>query len=162
MEELLLYVGIDVSSDRLDVAVRPTSEVWQVPYNSPGITTLIERLGELTPQLVVVEATGGMELTLAGELAAAGLPVAVVNPRHVRDFARAGGKLAKTDAFDAHVLAHFAEAIRPAAASSPAQVILWSRHSTTPFVLVSYLEVFQYGATGGDRPYHPWLLETAG
>ena len=113
-EKSPLFVGIDVSKDRLDVAVRPTSETWQVSHDSRGINDLVERLGKLAPQLVVLEATGGMEMALAGELAASKLAIAVVNPRHVRDFARAAGKLAKTDALDAQVLAHFAEAMRPA------------------------------------------------
>ncbi len=113
MEEFPLFVGIDVSKDRLDVAVRPTGETWQVPYDADGISSLAECLKELAPHLVVLEATGGMELAVAGELAAAQLSIAVVNPRHVRDFARAGGKLAKTDALDAQVLAHFAEAMHP-------------------------------------------------
>ncbi len=113
MKEALLFVGIDVSKDRLDVAVRPTGEAWQASYNPRGIGELVHRLGELAPQLVVLEATGGMEMTLAGELAASQLAIAVVNPRQVRDFARAAGKLAKTDALDAHALAHFAEAMRP-------------------------------------------------
>jgi len=112
-EKSRLFVGIDVSKDRLDVAVRPTGEAWQVSHDSRGINDLVEGLGKLAPQLVVLEATGGMELALAGELAASKLTIAVVNPRHVRDFARAAGKLAKTDALDAHVLAHFAEAMRP-------------------------------------------------
>ena len=112
-EKSRLFVGIDVSKDRLDVAVRPTGEAWQVSHDSRGINDLVEGLGKLAPQLVVLEATGGMELALAGELAASNLTIAVVNPRHVRDFARAAGKLAKTDALDAHVLAHFAEAMRP-------------------------------------------------
>jgi len=113
MEDSRIFVGIDVSKDRLDMADRPAGEVWQVSYDSRGISDLVERLGELSPYLVVLEATGGLELTLTGELAAVGLPVAVVNPRHVRDFARAAGKLAKTDALDAQVLAHFAEAMQP-------------------------------------------------
>ena len=113
MNEVPLFIGIDVSKDRLDVAVRPAGEAWQVPHDPQGINSLTERLRELAPHLVVVEATGGMELALTGELAAAGLPVAVVNPRHVRDFARAAGQLAKTDSLDAYVLAHFAEAMQP-------------------------------------------------
>ena len=113
MNEVPLFVGIDVSKDRLDVAVRPGGEAWQVSHDPQGISSLTERLRELAPHSVVVEATGGMELALTGELAAAGLPVAVVNPRHVRDFARAAGQLAKTDSLDAHVLAHFAEAMQP-------------------------------------------------
>ena len=98
MNEFQLFVGIDVSKERLDVAVRPTGETWQVPYDAEGIRSLAGCLRELAPHSVVLEATGGMELAVAGELAAAQLSIAVVNPRHVRDFARAAGKLAKTDA----------------------------------------------------------------
>ncbi len=119
MKEASLFVGIDVSKDRLDVAVRPTGEAWQAPYNSQGVSDLVHRLGELAPQLVVLEATGGMEMTLVGELVASQLDVAVVNPRQVRDFARAAGKLAKTDSLDAHALAHFAQAMRPASRPLP-------------------------------------------
>ena len=114
MRESLVFVGIDVSTERLDVAVRPTGETWQVSHDSQGIGEVVEHLEKLAPRLVVLEATGGVEMTLAGELVASGRHVAVVNPRQVRDFARATGKLAKTDALDAHVLAHFAEAVRPA------------------------------------------------
>jgi len=113
MKEFPLFVGIDVSKDRLDVAVRPTGEAWQIPYDAQGISSLMALLKERAPHLVVLEATGGMELAVAGELAATQLPMVVVNPRHVRDFARAVGKLAKTDALDAQVLAHFAEAVQP-------------------------------------------------
>ena len=119
MKVFQLFVGIDVSKDRLDVAVRPTGAAWQVPYDARGIRELVEHLEEMAPQLVALEATGGMEMPLAGELAASQLAVAVVNPRQVRDFARAAGKLAKTDALDAQVLAHFAEAMRPAARPLP-------------------------------------------
>ena len=119
MKESLVFVGIDVSQERLDVAVRPTGEVWQVSHDSPGISEVVERLETLMPQTVVLEATGGVEMTLAGELAASGLHVAVVNPRQVRNFARATGKLAKTDALDAQVLAHFAEAMRPVSRPLP-------------------------------------------
>ena len=119
MKETPLFVGIDVSKDRLDVAVRPTGEAWQAPYNSRGVSDLVQRLEKLGPQLVVLEATGGMEMALAGELAASQLAIAVVNPRQVRDFARAAGKLAKTDALDAHALAHFAQAMRPASRPLP-------------------------------------------
>ncbi len=113
MKDTPLFVGIDVSKRRLDVAVRPAGDVWQTTNDAGGITTLVERLVELAPRLVVLEATGGIELALTVEGAAAGLPIAVVNPRHVRDFARAAGKLAKTDALDAQVLAHYAEAMKP-------------------------------------------------
>lgn len=107
------YVGIDVAKDQLDVAILPTGESWRVPADPPGITQLQERLQELAPALIVLEATGGLELPLVGALGAAGLPVVVVNPRQVRDFARALGRLAKTDTLDAQVLAHFGEATKP-------------------------------------------------
>ena len=108
-----VFVGIDVSKDQLDVALRPSAERWAVANDDAGIATLVDRLGALTPALIVLEATGGLELPLTGALAV-GLPVVVVNPRQVRDFAKATGKLAKTDALDAAVLAQFAEAVRPA------------------------------------------------
>jgi transposase len=109
-----VFVGIDVSKDRLDVALRPTSARWAVAHEEAGITALVDRLRRHTPTLIVLEATGGLEVPLTGALAAAGLPVVVVNPRQVRDFAKATGKLAKTDALDASVLAQFAEVVRPA------------------------------------------------
>lgn len=108
-----VFVGIDVSKDQLDVALRPSAERWAVANDDAGIATLVDRLRALTPALIVLEATGGLELPLTGALAV-GLPVVVVNPRQVRDFAKATGKLAKTDALDAAVLAQFAEAVRPA------------------------------------------------
>ncbi len=109
-----VFVGIDVSKDRLDVALRPTSDRWAIAREEPGIAALVARLRRLAPALIVLEATGGLEVPLVGALAAAGLPVVVVNPRQVRDFAKATGTLAKTDALDAAVLAQFAEVIRPA------------------------------------------------
>lgn len=108
-----MYVGIDVAKDRLDVHIRPTGEAFTVARDGEGLAGLTARLGELGPRLVVLEATGGFEVTVASALAAAKLPLAVVNPRQIRDFARATGKLAKTDALDAAAIAHFAEAIRP-------------------------------------------------
>jgi transposase len=109
-----IYAGIDVAKDRLDVAQRPGTEAWWVSNDEPGIADLVARLKALRPALVVLEATGGIELPAVGALAAAGLPVVVVNPRQTREFARATGRLAKTDAIDAQVLAQFAEAVRPA------------------------------------------------
>ncbi len=109
------HVGIDVAKARLDVAVRPTGDSWQVTNDAAGVAALVARLHQLQPTLVVLEATGGYERPVTAALSAAGLAVAVVNPRQVRDFARAIGKLAKTDALDAQVLAHFAEAVRPPA-----------------------------------------------
>jgi transposase len=108
-----VFVGIDVAKAHLDSAVRPTGENWRVPNDVAGIAELVKRLQALRPTSVVLEATGGLETQSAAALAAAGLPVVVVNPRQVRDFARATGKLAKTDRLDAQVLAHFADAVRP-------------------------------------------------
>jgi transposase len=107
------FVGIDVSKDHLDIALRPASEHWTIDYTEAEVAQLVTRLKALQPALIVLEATGGLELPVAAALAAAGLPVAVVNPRQVRDFARANGRLAKTDPLDADVLAHFGQAIRP-------------------------------------------------
>ena len=107
------FVGIDVSKAQLDVAVRPTGKRWVLPYDETGIEGLIPQIVDLEPALVLLEATGGLELPLVAALAAAALPVVVVNPRQVRDFAKATGTLAKTDTLDAGVLAHFADAVRP-------------------------------------------------
>ena len=107
------FVGIDVCKATLDIAVRPTDEIWTVHNDDRGITQVTTYLRAMKPALVVMEATGGLELPVATALAAAGLPVAVVNPRQVRDFAKATGRLAKTDTLDARVLAHFAQAVRP-------------------------------------------------
>jgi transposase len=107
------YVGIDVCKAHLDVALRPSGEQWQCAHDAAGISTLVTRLTALAPTLVVLEATGGLEGPVTAALAAAGVPVAVVNPRQVRDFAKGTGKLAKTDALDARVLAHFAQAVAP-------------------------------------------------
>lgn len=106
------FVGIDVAKAHLDLADR-SGRVVREANDDDGIATLVARLIADRPTLIVVEATGGLETPLVAALAAAGLPVAVVNPRQVRDFAKATGRLAKTDAIDAAVLAHFAEAIRP-------------------------------------------------
>ena len=108
-----IVVGIDVSKDRLDLAWRPTGERWAVPNTERGIRAISRRLRTPAPTLIVLGATGGLELPLTGALAAAGLPVVVITPRQVRDFAKATGRLAKTDAIDAAVLAQFAEAVRP-------------------------------------------------
>jgi len=107
------FVGIDVSKDRLDVHVLPSGEAFAVARNGEGLERLAAALSALAPALVVLEATGGFELTVAAALAGAGLPLAVVNPRQIRDFARATGRLAKTDALDAEIIARFAERIRP-------------------------------------------------
>jgi transposase len=108
-----VYVGIDVSKARLDVCVLPARESWSIPHNSVEIDRLVEKLRALTPKLIVVEATGGLQRPLVAALAVAKVEVAVVNPRQVRDFARATGTLAKTDRLDAALLARFGEAVKP-------------------------------------------------
>ena len=117
--EPLLFVGIDVAKDRLDVHIRPSGEAFSLSHDAAGLTGLGERLARLGPTLVALEATGGYEVPVAAALASAGLPVAVLNPRQIRDFARASGQLAKTDSLDARVIAAFAEAVRPAARALP-------------------------------------------
>ena len=108
-----IIVGIDVAKDRLDVALRPGGEVFVVERNAGGLELLVQRLKPLAPSLVVLEATGGFETVAAAALAAAGLPVVIVNPAQVRAFAKAIGQRAKTDPIDAAVIAHFAEATKP-------------------------------------------------
>lgn len=107
------YVGIDVAKAVLDVAVRPSGDQWQVPNDEAGIVELVAQLEALGVGLVVCEATGGFERPVVAALAVAGIPIVVANPRQVRDLARATGQLAKTDAIDAHMLALFAERVRP-------------------------------------------------
>ena len=113
MSAVPCFVGIDVAKAQLDIALRPSGERWAVPNDASGVTTLVDRLQALHPTLIVLEATGGLERAVTGALATAGLSVVVVNPRQVRDFARATGQLANTDALDARALAHFADVIRP-------------------------------------------------
>jgi transposase len=107
------YIGIDVSKATLDAACRKSAEYRQFNNNARGIETLLGWLKVQQPELVVLEATGGLELPLVAELAHVGLPVAVVNPRRIREFARSIGQLAKTDKLDAKVIAHFGEATHP-------------------------------------------------
>ena len=108
-----IFAGIDVCKDSLDIAIHMSGQQWQFSNDDEGINQVVSCLSELSPELVVMEATGGIELPGAVAIAAAGLPVAVVNPRQVRDFAKSTGRLAKTDSLDAQILAHFAAAIRP-------------------------------------------------
>jgi transposase len=108
-----IFVGIDISKSTLDIAIWPSGKQWSIDNDVAGITKLIGQLRGLNPELIVLEATGGLEVYLAGELAVCGLAVVVVNPRQVRNFAKAIGKLAKTDKIDAQVLAQFAQAVRP-------------------------------------------------
>jgi transposase len=113
------FVGLDIAKDHIDVSVRPTGEQWRLAQTDDGMAQLVAHIGPLTPALVVVESTGGYETAAVTALAVAQLPVAVVNPRQVRDFAKAIGRLAKTDALDAAVLALFAERVRPAVRPLP-------------------------------------------
>jgi transposase len=114
-----IFVGIDVSKARLDVFVRPSGEVWSVGNDEAGFAELIARFNRLNPALVVLEATGAYQAPLVGALSVARIPTAVVNPRQVRDFGRATGRLAKTDVLDAEVIARFAETLRPEARPPP-------------------------------------------
>jgi transposase len=107
------YVGIDVSKEKLDIALRTMDTHREFTYDDEGITKLVMFLHGIKPAIVVLEATGGYETVVAASLGIENIPVAVANPRHIRDFAKATGKLAKTDALDARVIAHFAEAIKP-------------------------------------------------
>jgi transposase len=107
------YIGIDVAKATLDIAALPSGESWTVTNDDSGLHELVPRLLALTPTLVVLEATGGFESPAVAALAKAGIPVVVANPRQVRDFAKALGRLAKTDAFDAATLAEFAQRVRP-------------------------------------------------
>lgn len=113
MEKEKLYVGIDVAKAGLDLAVHPSGKRWSFSNDDRGIKDAVACLRGLSPALVVLEATGDLELPLTAALVVAELPVVVVNPRQIRDFAKATGKLSKTDALDAQVMAHFAATIRP-------------------------------------------------
>lgn len=124
MPTLHPVVGIDVSKNTLDVASRPMTPFPRFPNTSAGHRQLIRELSRLSPKLVVVEATGGLQVPLVDALNRAGLPVAVINPRHAREFARASGRLAKTDRLDAESLAHFAEAIRPEPRPLPSEAVV--------------------------------------
>jgi transposase len=109
-----VFVGIDVAKAQLDIALRPTGERWAVTNDETGMAALVARLQAAQPTLIVLEATGGYHRAVVAVLAAAALPLVVINPRQVRDFAKATGQLAKTDVLDARAVAHFAEAVRPA------------------------------------------------
>jgi transposase len=109
-----VFVGIDVAKAQLDIALRPTGDRWEVSNDETGIAALVVRLQAVQPMLIVLEATGGYHRAVVAALAAAALPLVVVNPRQVRDFAKATRQLAKTDKRDARAVTHFAEAVRPA------------------------------------------------
>jgi len=124
LEVTSIFVGIDVSKARLDVVIRPTGERESVANDKAGIKGLVKRVAKIQPTLIVLEATGGFERQIMHALVSAELPVVVVNPRQVRDFAKATGQLAKTDSIDADVLARFAEAVRPAVRPLPDEITL--------------------------------------
>jgi transposase len=107
------FVGIDVSAKRLDVAVMPAGTHFTLPHTDDGIASLVRRLQDLGPQIVVLEATGGYEIAVAYAMSEVSLPVVIMNPKVLRHFAKSTGKLAKTDKLDARVLAHYAQAIQP-------------------------------------------------
>jgi transposase len=113
MDQERVYVGIDVAKASMDAAEYPSGRQWNFNNNEKGINQAVNRLKELSPALVVMEATGDVELPLVAALAVAGLPIVVVNPRQIRDFARAMGRLSKTDAIDAQVIAYFAATVQP-------------------------------------------------
>jgi transposase len=131
LEVTPMFVGIDVSKAQLDIAIRPSAERESVSNDKAGIKTLVKRLGKVGPALIVLEATGGFERQVMHALVCAELPAVVVNPRQVRDFAKATGQLAKTDRIDAEVLARFGEAVRPALRPLPDAVTVELRALTT-------------------------------
>src|SRR6185312_2421830 len=119
MSETLCFVGIDVSKSHLDVASRPDAQEFRLANSPEGITALVDRLKALSPALILLEATGGLEQAAAVALAEAGLPIRIVEPGRIRHFARSIGQHSKTDSIDARVLAHYAEAVRPEARDLP-------------------------------------------
>ncbi|MGZ9262737.1 MAG: IS110 family RNA-guided transposase [Candidatus Binatia bacterium] len=131
MEVSLISVGIDVSKAQLDVEIRPSGEKRSFANDKVGNKALVKWLAKIAPTLIVLEATGGYERQVTRALVSADLPAVVVNPRQVRDFAKATGQLAKTDSIDAGVLAHFAEVIRPALRPLPDAVTLELRALTS-------------------------------
>jgi len=115
METKGIFIGIDISQQSLDMASYPEGQIWKYKNDKHGISKVVEKMQGLQPKLIVMEATGGLEVPLRQALEERGLPVAVVNPRRIRDFGRAMGQLAKTDKLDAKVMAYFAAKIEPEA-----------------------------------------------
>ncbi len=121
IENQSIVVGIDISKENLDVAVGDDEKPQRVEYTNEAVKDLVDRLKEIQPTLIVIESTGGLEVRLMAELGAAGLPVARVHPGRVREYAKAGGLLAKTDQLDARLLARFGKAIRPTVTPLPGE-----------------------------------------
>jgi transposase len=118
------YVGIDVSKEHLDIALHEGKRIGRCSHDDAGLAALAKELASIGPELIVLEATGGYEITVLAALTIARLPVAVVNPRNVRDFAKASGRLAKTDKLDARCIAHFAAVMRPPTTAMPDETTL--------------------------------------
>jgi transposase len=116
-----IFVGIDVAKDHLDICVLPLKKAWSIKYTDIAVDELAAQLVTLNPHSIAMEATGGYEAPLAAALAHAALPVCIINPRHIRDFAKATGLLAKTDTLDAYAIARFAQAIKPEARPLPTE-----------------------------------------
>ena len=158
-----MFIGIDVAKAELVVAVHPSDARWTVANDERGVRTLVDRAKELAPTLIVLEATGGYELLAVAALAAVSLPVVVVNPRQVRDFARATGQLAKTDRLDADILARFAEKVRPAIRPIPtAEAHELDTMLTRRRQLIEMLGDLRGGSATRDRTRHPWSWWDAG
>ncbi|MBV9110618.1 MAG: IS110 family transposase [Gemmatimonadetes bacterium] len=160
-----MFVGIDVAKAELVVAMRPSGAPWTVANDEAGRQLLVERLLALRPQVLVLEATGGYELPAVAALVAAGLPVVVVNPRQVRDFARSTGQLAKTDRLDAAVLALFAERVQPPVRALPdaatqALDALVARRRQLVEMLVAEQNRLGMARARGDRPVTVSIQQT--
>ena len=143
------FVGLDIAKDHIDVSVRPTADRWQANQTDSGIEALVARLVALTPALVVVESTGGYETAVVTALAVAHVPIAVVNPRQVRDFAKALGRLARPDAIDAAVLALFAERVRPEVRWLPDEA-----HQELVALVTRQRSVARHAHGGAQSPRH--------
>jgi transposase len=156
------FIGIDVSKATLDVAILPSRETFSVENNQSAFPALIERLQALSPQAIVLEASGGYEMAVAASLAAASLPVIIVNPRNVRDFAKAKGKAAKTDRLDSLVLADFAEAVKPqfrpikSSGQRELDELLSRRRQLVEMHVGSSSRCMWLNRTVSDRPHQIW------
>jgi transposase len=165
-----VFVGIDVSKETLEVAASSNSNSWKMANDSEGVNALCRRMRSLSPALIVLEATGGYEATAARALSVASLPVAVVNPRHVRHFAKACGILAKTDAIDARILALFGQRIRPQARppkdreSAELEVLVSRRRQLLQMLVAekSHLENISGGVRKTINKHISWLQKQIG
>jgi hypothetical protein len=157
------FVGIDVSKSWVDVHVRPDGIAFRCDSDLQGLAELVQRLRRFDPRLIVLEASGGYESLPAVSLAEAGLPVAIVNPRQVRKFAEALGQLAKTDAIDARVIAHFAEAVRPPPRPMPDAAMTQLRELLAAAAPAPGHEPGREAAPGKSRKHnYPTLLQGHG